>query len=283
MSTPIILICGEAGSGKDTVASYIQQYTKNTVLIAQADPMKRFARDVFGFTEHQLWGPSEARNAPDERFTSTAAWDLAKRRLLDQGERWIDQVLPNQHDYAKLAAMDSLRSWFDKLYRDHAKKTLTPRAMLQTIGTEWGRAVDSNIWSSYALKLAGTALEGGTTYSRGYGLAEDRTKGLPDYVLITDGRFPNEIINAARQGVQRLLVRNPKPSDAQAAVEAAGVKGHASEAFLKQIPQHWYTDTLYNDKSRGLLFLENAVARLVRDMKARTIDHARFIPEHEKE
>jgi len=63
----IIGLVGLAGSGKDTVADMLQQHHGFTK-VALADPLKRIARDVFAFTDEQLWGPSQNRNTPDQRY-----------------------------------------------------------------------------------------------------------------------------------------------------------------------------------------------------------------------
>lgn len=63
----IIGLVGLAGSGKDTVADMLQRF-HGFRKVAFADPLKRIARDVYDFTDEQLWGPSEYRNAPDLRY-----------------------------------------------------------------------------------------------------------------------------------------------------------------------------------------------------------------------
>ena len=63
----IIGLCGLAGSGKDTAADFLVE-RMGFAKISFADPMKRFCREVFAFTDEQLWGPSSARNAPDPRY-----------------------------------------------------------------------------------------------------------------------------------------------------------------------------------------------------------------------
>ena len=59
--------------------------------------MKRIARDVFGFSDEQLYGPSEMRNAPDERYPrehewkpdlETNRWSLFVLRLLCRSPRF---------------------------------------------------------------------------------------------------------------------------------------------------------------------------------------------------
>jgi hypothetical protein len=54
-------------SGKDTFAN---EFCKQNKLqkIALADPIKRTARTLWGFSNEQLWGPSELRNKIDPRY-----------------------------------------------------------------------------------------------------------------------------------------------------------------------------------------------------------------------
>jgi len=63
----IIGLCGQAGSGKDTVADFLVR-DHSFVKVALADPLKRICKDVFAFTDEQLWGPSAERNKPDKRY-----------------------------------------------------------------------------------------------------------------------------------------------------------------------------------------------------------------------
>lgn len=132
----IIALSGRAGSGKSTVADVLKKivpFDAPIVQMAFADPMKKFAKEVFDFTDHQLYGPSEARNGPDLRFTRPDGTPL------------------------------------------------TPRYALQTLGTEWGRNCDPEIWVKYAMRKA----------------LEHEACGY--VVLITDCRFLNEAkaVNAA--------------------------------------------------------------------------------------
>src|SRR4051812_10494441 len=73
---PIVILAGGAGSGKDTVGEHLHA-RYGAVVIAQADPLKRFVRDVFGFSEQQLWGPSQLRNEPDPAFQRRNPWRSA--------------------------------------------------------------------------------------------------------------------------------------------------------------------------------------------------------------
>lgn len=66
----IIGLCGNAGVGKDAVADFLVR-NHGFVKVALADPLKRICQDVYGFTDEQLWGSSEKRNAPDKRWPRT--------------------------------------------------------------------------------------------------------------------------------------------------------------------------------------------------------------------
>lgn len=66
----IIALSAEANSGKDTVADHLCK-KHGFVKIAFADPLKRICQQVYAFSDEQLWGPSEMRNAPDSRYPRT--------------------------------------------------------------------------------------------------------------------------------------------------------------------------------------------------------------------
>src|SRR4051812_6363608 len=70
MTLPIILLVGNAGVGKDAAGAALGKVLgfKRT---AQADAIKRIAKELFGFTDDQLWGPSSARNAIDSSWVQT--------------------------------------------------------------------------------------------------------------------------------------------------------------------------------------------------------------------
>lgn len=289
----IIGIAGAAGSGKDTVADFIGKYN-NSICIAQADPMKRFARDVFGFTEEQLWGPSECRNAPDARYDTSPAWSVASGKLHAFGPKWIDEVLPDLDVDARFDAFGALVDWFIALAKTHgfepdkteapfvlnldmkpsleslfpafAKRQLTPRYVLQTIGTEWGRQFSPDMWNNVARRTARKLLAGGPRYNRATGLTDDIGYHGPEFVCVTDIRFRNELLGVHEDGGIVLNVQSP--SENNTAVEAAGVAGHKSEAELKGIPSHWYDYVIVNNKARGLLALENVIHTLTNELKA---------------
>ncbi len=84
----LVGIMGRAGSGKDTVGAILRDNAWKT--LAFADPLKHICQEVFEFTDEQLWGPSEERNAPDPRYPRPDGTCLTPReacQLLGTGGR----------------------------------------------------------------------------------------------------------------------------------------------------------------------------------------------------
>jgi hypothetical protein len=115
----IIGLCGHAGCGKDTFADHLVA-KHHWAKLALADPLKRICREVFAFSDTQLWGPSEERNRPDPRYLSF--------------------LLPGPGGDLPVY--------------------LSPRVALQTLGTEWGRCCYPNVWVDYALRTAAAVEQG---------------------------------------------------------------------------------------------------------------------------
>lgn len=114
----VIGLLGNAGAGKDTIAEMIapmhyvmldgqwadvralappptprEAARPRAIQIALADPLKEYAREVYDFSVTQLWGPSSARNKPDERYPRTGedgkTTYLSPREALQQlGTEW---------------------------------------------------------------------------------------------------------------------------------------------------------------------------------------------------
>ena len=217
----IIGISGLAGSGKDTSADFLVD-DHRFVKLSFADPLKRICRDVYDFTDQQLWGPSQFRNAKDERY----------RR-------------PCAGSHEEIPCPDC---------RGTGVTYLTPREALQRLGTEWGRHCYPLTWAALAVRIATTLLENPMArYSQKEGLyyqtpasplaaarshvESKRVQG----VVIPDVRFQNEIDTIKNAGGFVFRVTR----------EGSGLEGssgtHLSELEMSGIPDSAFDVVIKND------------------------------------
>ncbi len=245
MNPRILGIVGRANSGKDTAADFISEVLE-VERIAFADPIKRFAAIVFEFSSDQLYGPSHLRNAVDERysFDPPSMWERPKHKglkgwfskLLDQffpsrlqprrhlsqeqilrnrdmawmrfthiESAFLDEVAFGKTRLARAQASVLLRQVLSRILDD--ERNITPRLVLQLIGTEFGREVDENVWINIGIRRCLQTLDKGIT------------------PILTDIRFVNEARRAAEAGAKILFVARPSSSNTE-----VGIKGHQSEA-----------------------------------------------------
>lgn len=71
----IIGIIGVKRSGKDTIADYLIKYHGYT-RYSFADPLKKAAMEIFGFSYRQMWGDDADKETQDPR------WNISPRRAL---------------------------------------------------------------------------------------------------------------------------------------------------------------------------------------------------------
>lgn len=215
----IIGLVGRAGCGKDTVKQMLMEII-GAAPLSFADPMKELAREVFEFSYEQLYGPSDARNHPDPRYGAMGTrwynrvgrwlrrkriqrnWARATDRFLDYHQKWLNELVPNWEKQFPYAA-SKLTDWFFDLQRHDV---ISPRLVLQTLGTEWGRSVHENLW----VLVAGERAEKKLTMSN---------------VVISDVRFINEArILRNEYGAEIWKIERPSVKKL-----GAGVKNHPSE------------------------------------------------------
>jgi hypothetical protein len=260
----ILGIVGQSRSGKDTVADHLVS-NHHYVKIALADPIKRLGREVFGFTDKQLWGPSEYRNELDKRYdyycrvrlggTFNAkthlskvehecdlGWLAAAEALQKHAQEWLDTVLPE-------ADVQSLFDWFAAMGNDHPR--ISPRVMLQHLGTEWGRYVaDEDIWVNVMLRAASEILRG-QQYDRRVGLTGfDPRQASSIGVVVSDVRFLNEMEAIRNAGGK--LIRVVRPATDKNATKT-GIVGHASEAEQKAFQDDDFDVVLRNQQTVEVL------------------------------
>lgn len=244
MSLPIIVLAGESGAGKDTVASIIKQTHQNVAVVALADPMKRFLHQIFGFEKDALWGSSEKRNEVPTDWPTTPGQEM--------GELWsqfTDNMYSRYGDRTSeirflqdlgLHSPWSLDDWFlSQMSEVFREGKLTPRLALTSLGTGWGRSIDPDLWVNYAKKVALKLLCGGYTYTPEGGLVEDGEVPPAGFVVISDGRFPNEIAQIKAIGGHAWKIVRPDNS--------TNTPSHVSEN-VKLIPDSFFDVIIENPK-----------------------------------
>jgi hypothetical protein len=220
----LLAISGLAGTGKDSVADILAK--GNMVKCALADPLKRIVRDIFDFTDEQLWGPSYKRNEPDKRYP--------RAHTFKQGIRaWIFNCACCGFE------------WTDQVAIKPPQCFLTPRYSLQLLGTEYGRHCYPDIWVNYAIRMHDRLQEGGCYYDQKSGMRYTTMLEGSDFVkakksiVIPDTRFKNELSLIQKRG--GLVIRVKRPG-----VEAPAWQ-HASETEQMEIPDSNFDWVIEND------------------------------------
>jgi hypothetical protein len=219
-------IVGRAGSGKDTIADILVR-DHGYVKIALADPIKRTLREIYAFTDYQLWGSSSARNAPDPRYPRT-----------ETGEMFIASYEAT-HGFKRQAMVNEMMAftYFERAVvkefgLEFAKHFLTARHAAQQLGTEFGRACYDDTWIDLGLRTAAELLVG-DKYRR---VSYDGMRGLIPRVgpkevrgvVFSDIRFPNEV-RAVRENKGVLW----KTTHGAGLSGAAGA--HESESYIDSL------------------------------------------------
>lgn len=257
----IIGINGEAGAGKDTVAAYLAQ-AYGFMRLPFAKPLKDACMAAFGFTRAQVYteqkeapvpvGTLKIRDAETCKDQSGVMCAVAFQMSFDewslQGERHFKQLKRYPFESPHLIKdkiQGQMRKVFEPLIwgdkKDPWDTTISPRVVLQLVGTEVFRElwqdVWINLWSQQAINYKSVvaadlrfdneadairALSGKVLRvhdplgrykmsSRGH-VSEKGLAYAPDYVLTNDGSF-DQLHDAADLAIQKLFP-SPVPTAA---------------------------------------------------------------------
>lgn len=238
----IIGLMGNMGVGKDTFADRLVQ-KHDFVKVALADPLKRICKEVYDFSDEQLWGPSSERNKPDPRYLhrkkgSNGHEDM--RAFVNKETGKVDftgTVYAGLEDCVEYPEYKGHK--LANLPSPPRDEYLTPRMALQLLGTEWGRHCYQNTWTSYALRAASLILDEGYDYDQKMGPhSQAFDSSFYNYagVVIPDVRFRNEVDAIIEKGgIVIRLVRE------WGEVKLHGIQGHASETEQASVPDELVT------------------------------------------
>lgn len=212
----IIAFCGNTNSGKDEAAKVFA--SRGFRHRSFAGPVKDIVGDLFGFTHDQLYGPPQSRNEIDERFNMQAMWYSVEARCEGAQDVISRQLFPDE-PMMQAAAKAALEVWLVSFQRSYPRD-ISPRMVLQSFGTEFGRRLDPNIWTNFLLREA----------------AKDTL------TVVSDVRFANEA-KAVRNAGGAVIRIIRKDTDHKAS--AVGIENHVSEQL--DIPNDHITWFISND------------------------------------
>lgn len=218
----IIGISGNLGSGKDTVADILVK-TEGLEVLAFADQLKRVAMYVFNLPASVLWGESAWRNVPQYEWYAENPPEEWLRRFR-QYARLTHRLFDNAPEPVTMEQMISKFEDVVEKLRERGRE-VTPRYILQLLGTEFGRALWDEVWLDFVHGVTEMVKREGLFYRREYGVVREETPwSEPKGFVIQDMRFPNEarFVDRRLQG-RRLFVdatkRAPVPAHLQHASE----------------------------------------------------------------
>ena len=247
---------GSAGAGKSTVSRRLID-KHGFVEIGFADVMKRFVQELFDFTHEQLWGPTEERNKPDERY----------KRIV-RPKDFLDE--------ARLASIREIDEGLGVKQPQEYYESLTPRYALQQLGTAWGRQQCwSDVWVAYAMRVAKKLMTLGVSYDPKVGLcdpsayiARDPEHALrmsPGGVVFNDLRFKNELAYVKNNGGKVIRIKRPVK-------ELFVPNDHLSENDLNDVPDSDF-DYIIEGTEKSVGYLQLQTDRMMDVYKGRLMPY----------
>jgi hypothetical protein len=256
----------ESGHGKDFCGEWVIK-NQNYIGVAFADAIKRLCMLTFDeFSTETLWGDTKYRNAEHQ-----IDWGRARHHFVSNVDHWLASLThlltSERAEYKKF-----VWNWFSEIEERAKTKPMTARLALQLLGTEYGRAYRDNIWVRHVLEEIIPAIKAGSGYRRESGLYERYSDVLPaNGVVITDVRFINELAEMQHYGAYVIKVIRNSLKGKENTAEEAGIKGHASEAEMRSIPDAAFNLVLEMDDGA-----ENVYPRLEQAFRDREFDRTEF-------
>ena len=170
-------------------------------------------QDVFSFSARQLWGPSKARSEPlrNKEGNHKLVWVCSCGRFGAACPKSCIGVAKQQ--------------------------PLTARLACQTLGSNWARGLDKDVWARLGVKRAQMVLEDNSTNRVRYGERIMMPQGRVVGVCLADFRFPNEARHIKQAGGVLWKVERPGVSK-----DIGGVASHESERHIDDLPCDYIID-----------------------------------------
>ncbi len=222
----IVALAGRRGVGKDTAADMLVAHFgfRKTMF---AGLLKELAEKLFSLTHDELYGPSHYRERPIAEAVAPDFWPAVLARVDWHADALCAPFAGAPEPIARSVILARLHSVLADLRA--LGGALTPRAILQQLGTEWGRALWREVWTRAPLDAALRGELGGR-------------------VVFTDTRFPREEgLGARAAGGEVWWIERPGLAPANDNASA-----HSSEPAFRDFVGI-ATDVLVNDSDRESL------------------------------
>lgn len=227
----IIGIIGKIGHGKDTVADFIRRDGQTVRTVRRfADPLKACVAEILNCSVFDLEDRGFKERPLGEEYETYVTNDpfLEEHFSVMNRPEFEDFVERNGGDEVVIMERYSIQVI-----------TNTPRKMLQTLGTEWGRnMIHPDIWVNSMMSLYEQSRVNGSNGN------------YPDW-LMPDVRFPNEAKAIKDRG--GILIKVVRPG--------ADTGDHVSEVLVDTIEADY---TIINDST--LKVLEEKTHQLIKEL-----------------
>lgn len=227
----IVGIIGKIGHGKDTVADFIRRNAETVYTVRRfADPLKACVAEILNCSVFDL----EDRNFKEKPLGEEYETYVTNDPFLE--EHFSAMNRSEFEDFVEINGGDEvviMERYSIQLI------TNTPRKMLQTLGTEWGRnMIHPDIWVNSMMSLYEQSRVNGSNGN------------YPDW-LMPDVRFPNEAKAIKDRG--GILIKVIRPG--------VDTGSHISEVAVDKIQAD---HTIINDST--LVVLENKTQSLIKEL-----------------
>jgi hypothetical protein len=207
-----VALFGVSRSGKTTVLGEALKQRLGYRPTAFADALKKAAQVVFGFSDHDLYGPSSARETQYTDFEFSGICPNCRVPCADPRRMLHASAPADVQELVFTRYAENGKYWKCSHCEEEYPKFITPRLACRTLGTEWGRGLCQDVWAQGCFSTMSP---------------------IRPYV-ITDGRFLNELEISKKNGALCIgLLRGLEESTTSHGSEAEvrGLIRHSPELF----------------------------------------------------
>jgi hypothetical protein len=232
MSLTVLGFMGESESGKSLCAKWLVD-NQGFQCIGFTDVFKEFCADVFGFSKEQLWGDPKYRNRkviPCSSGLTDAKdaylhWHRARMNFNSMVHTWLQKL--GLSTLEKAEYLHVLERWIEECETRAESGPVSPRLVLQLLGTEYGNQYKRDIWFNYL-------------YEQRLPEFEDGSK-----IAIVDTRFLWEVKAIQDNGGHVIKLIRTAYANMKNEAEEAGIGGHPTEVDQRYIPEEEFDLVLH--------------------------------------